>query len=513
MCEWQAARHENDFCPIILCSDPFNFEMEDLKMRFLFRHKLASIILIVAPLAVIGLMIACGTNTGSNMQPKPTTGTVTTTLIDQQSCAAPGGPIQKVWVTITKVTANVDITAGPSDSGWVTLLDLTSNPRQIDLFSLASTACVLTTLGSTGGLPAGDYQQIRVYLLSNTAASGPSPNICGSGNGFNCVVPTGGTPQELLLSSEAQTGITIPAGAIAGGRFSVMAGQTVDLQIDFNGCSSILPQGNGQFRLKPTLDAGEIAANSNSISGKVIDSVSNNPIAGAIVSLEQFRVERSIVTARDGTFIFCPLPNTSYNIVVSAQTTAVSLVTTTYNPTTVLLVPSGTNLGNIPLVAETGSPGSTLPATITGQVTSTSSLGATPADVTLSVLLQVTPTDYDPWPVITVPVFGALSPDPNVTTTSTPTPSLPACPVSTDCYNYSLQVPAGNPLVATYSGPNQALSYATQGTGSVNYSLNASSANCTASTPMPANTPLFAVSAGGSTAVSTTLALSGCSPP
>jgi hypothetical protein len=170
-------------------------------------------------------------------------------------------------------------------------------------------------------------------------------------------------------------------------------------------------------------------------------------------------------------------------------------------------------LGNIPLVAETGSPGSTLPATITGQVTSTSSLGATPADVTLSVLLQVTPTDYDPWPVITVPVFGALSPDPNVTTTSTPTPSLPACPVSTDCYNYSLQVPAGNPLVATYSGPNQALSYATQGTGSVNYSLNASSANCTASTPMPATTPLFAVSAGGSTAVSTTLALSGCTPP
>ena len=523
MCEWQAARHENDFCPIILCSDQTDVlavETEDLKMRKLSRHKLASIILIVAPLAVIGLMIGCGTNKGTNggtnMQPAPVTGTgtgtVTTTLIDPPSCAAPGGPIQNVWVTITKVTANVDITAGPSDSGWVTLLDLTSSPRQIDLFSLASTGCVLTTLGSTGGLPAGDYQQIRVYLLSNTAASGPSPNNCGSGNGFNCVVPTGGTPQELLLSSEAQTGINIPAGAIAGGKISVMAGQTVDLQIDFNGCSSILPQGNGQFRLKPTLHAGEIAANSNSISGKVIDSVSNNPIARAIVLLEQGGVVRSIVTASDGTFIFCPLPNTYYNIVVSAQTTAVSLVTTTYNPTTVLEVPSGTDLGNIPLVAETGSPGSTLPAAIAGQVTSTSSLGATPADVTLSVLLQVTPTGDEPF-LVTVPVFGALSPAPNVTTTSTPTPSLPACPVSTDCYNYSLQVPAGNPQVATYLGNNQALSYATQGTGSVNYSLNASSANCTDSRPSPATTPLFAVSAGGSTAVSTTLALSGCTPP
>src|ERR1035438_4435335 len=183
MCEWQAARHENDFCPIILCSDQTDVlavETEDLKMRKLSRHKLASIILIVAPLAVIGLMIGCGTNKGTNMQPAPVTGTgtgtVTTTLIDPPSCAAPGGPIQNVWVTITKVTANVDITAGPSDSGWVTLLDLTSSPRQIDLFSLASTGCVLTTLGSTGGLPAGDYQQIRVYLLSNTAASGPSPN-------------------------------------------------------------------------------------------------------------------------------------------------------------------------------------------------------------------------------------------------------------------------------------------------------------------------------------------------
>jgi len=479
------------------------------------RYGLAVIGLIATVVAVIGLMISCG----SNMDQSAKTGSVTTILSDPPSCAAPGGPIQNVWVTVTKVTANISSTADASDSGWVTLLDLTSNPRQIDLLSLASTACTLTTLGSTSGLPPGNYQQIRLYLLSNTAASGPSPNNCGSGNGFNCVVPTGDVPHELLLSSEAQSGLKIPPGQIAGGKLTVTAGQSVDLQIDFNACSSILQQGNGQYRLKPTLHAGEVAANSNSISGKVIDSVSNDPIAGAVVLLEQFdgstgvdAVVRSGVTAADGTFIFCPLPGGPYDIVVAAETTNESLITTTYNATIAFLVPAGTNVGNMPLVAETGAPLSTLPATITGQVTTTGALGATPADITLYAVQQATPTGETPI-LVTIPVFGALSQPPTITTTATPTPSLPACPASTDCYNYALQVPASNPEVGTFVGSNQPISYAAPDAGTVTYSVVAATANCTASVPNPARASSIAVSGGASTAVPTTLAFSACTSP
>ena len=40
------------------------------------------------------------------------------------------------------------------------------------------------------------------------------------------------------------------------------AGQTKDLNIDFNACASIVQQGNGQFRLKPVLHAGEVSLDS-----------------------------------------------------------------------------------------------------------------------------------------------------------------------------------------------------------------------------------------------------------
>src|SRR5437667_5629753 len=92
--------------------------------------------------------------------------------------------------------------------------------------------------------------------------------------------------------------------------FRFMAGQSADLNIDFDACSSIVRQGNGQFRLKPTLHAGEVALNQNSLSGRVVDSVSKSPIAGAVISLEQpsngvDRIQRSALSASDGTFFFC----------------------------------------------------------------------------------------------------------------------------------------------------------------------------------------------------------------
>jgi len=465
-------------------------------------------------LIAAGLIMGCGSN--STQTTTPTTGSITTILSDPPSCAAPGGPFQNVWVTITKVTANISSTAAPTDSGWVTLVDLTSNPKQIDLLSLASTTCLLTQLGSSSGLPPGNYQQIRLYLLANNASSGPSPNNCGSGNGFNCVVPTGGTAQQLLLSSQVQTGIKIPPGQITGGAVTIAAGQSADLIIDFDACASIVQQGNGQYRLEPTLRAGQVSVTSSSISGTVVDSVSKSPIPGAAVLLEQVdstgidRVVRSGKTASDGSFIFCPLPSGSYDVVVGAQTTSATLVTTTYNATVAFNVPLGTALSNIPLVAEAPAPAASAPATITGQVTSTGSSGSTVADIALSALQPATPMGGATVQV-TVPVFAALSQPPVVTTTATPTPATPACPTSTDCYNYSLQVPASNPEVGTFASGS--ITYAAPATGAVNYSLNGTTANCTASTPVTGTISSLAVTPGTTTTVSTVLAFTGCTAP
>src|SRR2546427_12123710 len=131
------------------------------------------------------------------------------------------------------------------------------------------------------------------------------------------------TPQALQLSSESQTGIKIPSGQIAGGSFTVGSGQTKDLNIDFDACASVVVQGNGQYRLKPVLHAGEVSLQSasSSISGTIIDG-SAQPIVGGntVVALAQAdgTVVMDTVPASNGSFVFCPGADGMYNLVAVA---------------------------------------------------------------------------------------------------------------------------------------------------------------------------------------------------
>lgn len=474
------------------------------------------------PLAIAGIvvlislawLISCG-GSSSPSNTTPSGGTVNTTITDPPSCSF---AFSHVWVTVTKVTANVSSTADTSSTGWVTLVDLTSNPMQVDLLSLSSPACVLTQLGSTTGLTPGQYQQIRIYLLANNATTGPATNNCGSGNGFNCVVPTGGSPIELQLSSEAQTGIKIPSGQIDGGNFTIAAGQATDLSIDFSACDSIVQEGNGQYRLKPVLHAGEVALNGNAISGTVLDSSSNSPVPGATVLLEQpdpndattDRVVAAGVTASDGTFIFCPLSAGNYDVVVDGEVTNSSNLTVDYGPTIAFSVPLGTALTNLPLTPA-GTPLAAPPPTaLTGQTTSAGSSGATVADISLSPLEDATPSGGSVRHV-TIPVFAAMAQPPAVESTPTPNPSTPVCPTGTDCFNYSLSIPAANPEVGTFT--NGSITFTPPASGTVNYSLNAQSSDCTGSTPSPATAGPVSVLPNTGNPVGLVLAFSGCTAP
>jgi hypothetical protein len=470
--------------------------------------------------ALLGFAIAaafspgCGSSTmNSNLPTTSGSGTVTTTISDPPVCAS---AFDSVYVTLTKVTAHISDSAGPNDAGWVTLVN-PSAPIQIDLLHLKSSGeCVLSqTLGSTNNLPPGKYQQIRLYLLDN-GASASITNNCGSA-GWNCVVPRGQAPQMLNLSSEAQTGIKIPSGRIDGGGIDIQAGKSADLNLDFDGCHSIIWQGNGKYRLVPTLHAGEVSLNTNSISGKVVDAGnSNSPVPGALVLLEQpdmndaaiDRVQRAATTAADGTFIVCPLSSTNpFDIVVSAMLVNNLGATTTYNPTIAFNVPVGTDLSTppIPLIPEATPPASPMPATVSGQVTSE---GSNPvADVTLSLLQQGIPTGGAARQV-TIPVFNSAQQPPVVTTTPTPTPSTPACPMNANCFNYSFLVPASNPQVGTFSGGS--ITYAAPAAPPVNYSLNGLAPSCTTSTPNPATIGPIVVTPNMETKVSTALAFSGC---
>jgi hypothetical protein len=473
------------------------------------------ILAFISPVLIASIwMISCGSYNSPAPPATTMTGTITTSLTDPPVCAS---SFDNIWITVTKVTANISGTASDTDSGWVTLADLTSSPKQIDLLSLASTTCLLSQLGSTSGLPPGNYQQIRIFLLANNASSGPSPNACGSGNGFNCVVPKGGAAQELLLSSEAQTGLKVPPGQIDGGAIKLTAGQAADININFDGCHSIIRQGNGAYRLLPTLRAGMVSVNNNALNGKVVDSVTTTGIPGAVILLEQpdsngvDRVVDAGTSAADGSFNFCPLPPGNYDVVVGAATTS-GLVTTVYNASIAFNVPVGASLGNIPMVSEGSGTALTIPwATLSGQVTTAGSGGATEADVMFSALQDATPTGGSVVHV-TIPIFGVNGQPPTFETTDTPTPALPACPAGTDCLNYTLMVPASNPSVATFASGSVG-AFAPPAAGTVNYSLLMESANCTASTPSPANVTPIAVTPATTTAVATTPAFTGCTAP
>jgi hypothetical protein len=413
------------------------------------------------------------------------------------------------------VRAHISSTASPDDSGWIDLVDLRSNPKQIDLLSIGDTSCTLANLGSTSGLPPGNYQQIRLYLLSNNPAAGettPQPNNCGA-NGYNCARLEDGSISTLLLSSEANTGIKIPPGQIAGGAIKIEAGQTADLNIDFSACQSILRQGNGQFRLKPTLHIGEVSLTTDSITGKVVDNATGNPIPNATIFVlaeqpDSEGIDRVIqqrtANATDGTFSLCPLPSGQYDIVVAA----VSAAGVTYNATITFKVPTGTALGNIPLVPETGT--ATTPGVIQGEVSTASATGATGSDIALSAFQEATPSGGTATQV-TIPLLPG-------STENVATEALLACGAGTKCASYSLYVPASNPMVGTFTTSGTV--YATPVVGDVLYRVNArafvpgsgGTANCSPSSLTTnldnAANPLK-VTAGASVTAQT-LAFTGC---
>lgn len=445
-------------------------------------------------LVALGFLISCGG--GSTPAPSQNSGTVTTTISDPSICSPPNGPYDNVWVTITKVTAHINGNAGPNDSGWQTLVDLTGSPMQVELFSLAQTSltCVLKTLGSTTGLPPGNYQQIRVYLLANDNPI--AGNACASVSANNCVnVDMNGTTtlKPLLLSSEAQTGIKIPSGQITGGGISLQANQSADIDINFMACQSLVMQGNGGVRLKPVLHAGEAALNTSTLAGKAVDSVSGNPIPGAIVLLEQLpsganppieEIKDNAVTDSSGNFFFCNLPPGPYDVVIAASNWD-GTSGTTYNPTITLQVPLGSNLGNVGLVPETSATGSPL-ATVTGQITTTASTGTTPAatDNTAAVvsLTALQSTGGSTPAFVIVPIFASTPAPPNVTTV--PGTTTAPCPTGTDCANYSLGLAGSNPRIGTFSSSSTGTTYAPPAAGAAIYWILA-----TAVTPSNAPSP------------------------
>lgn len=450
------------------------------QVRLWLKRHLVSLLLSCLAVAVALIVISCGGKTTS-MQ-SPASGMVMVSLSDPPSCAAPAGAasgamapgtFSSVWVTIVSVKAHISATADANSSGWQELApQLNSAPMQVDLLHLpANGQCLLQQLGSAE-LPAGDYQQIRLILLANAATSTPpSPNACASlGNVFNCAQDSSGL-HELKLASEAQTGLKVPPGQMMGGPLHVAAGQSVDLNIDFDACASVTPA----FTLKPALTAGVVSPNVSGLSGQIVDSATMKPIVGAMVTLQspdKTGIDRIVsapkLTDSTGHFRFCPLPPQAFDIVVDAITSS----GTAYDATIILNATGGTDLGAIPLVPETPAMAGafTGPGTIQGTITAINGTAGASIDATVSALQTVTVSGASH--TFTVPLFAKSNSSVSIT-------SSMSCPMGAPkgafCGSYSLVVPASNPEVGTFSAGK--VTFTAPISGDVLYTVEADATN------------------------------------
>ncbi len=487
-------------------------------------------LLVLSTAAVLGTLIwliACGGGGGGSTPTPPAMGTVSTSLSDPATCSvSSGGDYVSVFVTITDVQINASASAGDNDPGWIDLTpNLKSAPKQVDLLSTATLTnqCFLAMLGSNTALQAGTYQQIRMILADNTPASvaliGAANNACKNANFVNCVITkTNSTPQELLLSSEAKTGIKIPSGQIAGGNFTIAAGQTKDLNIDFDTCASIVVQGNGQFRLKPVLHGGEVSLTSVSINGKLFDagSVSKGPIVGgkAIVALElkdTNGVDRIVLPPAtadsNGNFNFCPVPmlptGQSYDVVA----VAVNGSNLMYAATITTGVQPGNALGNIPMYPITGT--STLPGSFNGVVSSVNSSNNGTAIDALISLLQ---TPSGSTTAFTIPA-GSQSATLSVTTEKPSTCTTATCPAYTVVYTFDM-VPTAAPTMGAFS-PSGTPYTASSGTPPGSFVVDGQAfvpqmGNTPDCSPSTMKTTMFNVSPGSSNPVAPILVFTAC---
>ncbi|MGH9395187.1 MAG: DUF4382 domain-containing protein [Terriglobales bacterium] len=439
-------------------------------------------------------------------------GNVSVSLSDPATCVGPTGPFSHVYVTVK------DVQASASGNGSGSFVDLTPNlskaPLQVDLLGQPSSQCLLATLGATVALQPGNYQQIRLILLDNANADllpAPGNKCVPSGVvgpvANNCVVLSStGVVDPIALSSEATTGIKIPSGQIAGGQFTVAAGQSVNLNLDFNTCASIVAEGSGGFRLKPVLHAGELSLNSGSINGTVVDQATAKPVSGGVVmvALEQKdaagidRVVMATDADTNGNFVFCPVPAGTYDVVA----VGVSGSNVAYAATITTGVANGTNVGNVQLIAEAGA--STAPGTITGTVSSATSSAATVADITLSALQ--TATAGSGTVVFTVPLVQQMEATANLATAVSV-----SCALNTDCGSYSLSLPAAPATVGAFAAAGTTYS---AGSGAASYTVEAaaaipSSGGTADCSPSSLTTSAVTVAGGGSVSAAA-LAFTGC---
>jgi len=277
---------------------------------------------------------------------------------------APACGYDHVWVTVDRVRVHQSASADPAaDGGWSEIA--LAAPRRIDLLTLTNGA--LEELGQTA-LPAGRYQQLRLVLAPNDAASPMA----------NAVVPTGGTEVALDTPSGMQSGLKMNAD------IDVPAGQVADFLIDFDACQSVVRRGqSGRYNLKPVL---RVLPRLTDAGARIVGHLDPALSAGGVGVTAQVAGAPVASAAPDasGRFVLYPLPAGDYTVVIAGGGFATGVVTGV--PVT-LDHPTVLNVGTAPILLPDG-----VPRTVQVAVDAADSVHAESATLRLSQALSTAVT-------------------------------------------------------------------------------------------------------------------------
>ena len=335
------------------------------------------------------LLSACGGGGGGGTA----MGSVNVHLTDAPSCG-----YDHVYISVD----HIEISS--NGNSWTTIPVSSSVAQPIDLLNL--TNGVLVTLGQET-IPAGTYQQVRLVLKAN----GGSPPFA------NSLVLTGSTtPIALTTPSAQQSGYKIL------GPFTIQAGSTSDLVLDFNACKSIVVAGaSGKYLLKPVVRA---------IAQVISGTISGFALAGSQVSA---------YAEPAGTFITGTFVPTSgqFNLGPILESNA-----TPGSSVDVVIVPPATSgqgtivIQDVPVTAST--------TTWISPSDGTSNFNGTSA--TASTINTASGT------VTVAGLLGAANLAANQTVTSTTRTYEIAATTSAPLTGYSLSLANSGPWLGTYSG-------------------------------------------------------------
>lgn len=249
-------------------------------------------------LAVISVFMVLHGCSNSPTDSSSETGTLVVRLTD-----APGD-YDAVNITFSEVSAHID-------GEWIVVRDETTTVNLLEWNNGNS-----LVLG-TAEVPAGQYTQIRLKIV-------------------DAEVVVDGQAVSMFVPSGAQTGLKLLID------FTVSAGSTFELMIDFDANRSVVTTGPPQnpmgYILKPTVRVEPVAI-TGSLSG-IVSNPENAPLAYALANGDT--VTTSVVDVSSGNFMLAFLPEDTYTVSI------VDTLNATFQQDSVeVVVGTDTDLGNI----------------------------------------------------------------------------------------------------------------------------------------------------------------------